>query len=108
MNAHLEIWLIIVGLGLGTYLLRLSFLGFVGDRPIPEWILRHLRYVATAVLPALIAPLILWPSATNGDTDPSRLIAAAAAFGVGWYYKSVVGAVFAGMAGLYGAQYLLG
>ncbi len=102
------IWMVIIGVGGGTYLIRFSFLGIIGSRELPEWILRHLRYVAVAVMPGLIAPLVIWPQATGGETDPARLIAALAAFLVGFKLNSVVGAVVAGMATLYGMQYLIG
>ena len=59
-----ETWLIILALGVGTYLFRFSFIGLIGSREMPEWLLRHLRYTPVAMLPALVAPLILWPSAT--------------------------------------------
>jgi branched-subunit amino acid transport protein len=101
------IWLVIIGLGLGSFLIRFSFLGIIGGRQLPEWCLRHLRYVATAVLPGLIAPLVLWPEATNGETDPSRLVAAAVACFIGFRLCSVVGAAVGGMLTLYGMQYLL-
>lgn len=102
------IWIVIIGLGLGTFLIRFSFLGLIGGRELPEWCLRHLRYVATSVLPGLIAPLILWPDATNGETDPARLVAALVAFAVGYRLESVVGAAVSGMVTLYGMQYWLG
>jgi branched-subunit amino acid transport protein len=101
------LWIVIIGLGLGTYLVRFSFLGIVGDREIPIWIQRHLRYVAVAVLPALITPLVIWPPATGGEPDPARLLAALVAFAVGMRFNSVLGAVVAGMAGLYLMQYWL-
>ena len=47
------IWFIILALGVGPYLIRLSFLGLVGDREMPDWVLRHLRYTPVAVLPGL-------------------------------------------------------
>ena len=102
------IWIVITGLGIGTYLIRFSFLGLIGGRELPEWCLRHLRYVAVAVMPALITPLVIWPDATGGEPDPSRLLAALAAFLVGIRFNSVIGAVFVGMLTLYGLQYLLG
>jgi branched-subunit amino acid transport protein len=102
------IWIVIVSLGIGTYLIRFSFLGLIGGRDLPEWCLRHLRYVAVAVMPALITPLVIWPDATGGEPDPARLIAALAAFVVGIKFNSVIGAVIAGMFALYGMQYLLG
>ena len=102
------IWIVIVSLGIGSYLIRFSFLGLIGGRDLPEWCLRHLRYVAVAVMPALITPLIIWPDATGGETDPARLVAALAAFIIGIKLNSAIGAVFAGMLTLYGMQYLIG
>ena len=56
-----KIWPVIIGMAIGTFFVRYSFLGLLGDRELPEWFLRHLRYVGVAVLPGLIVPLILWP-----------------------------------------------
>ena len=73
-----EIWAIIAVLGVGTFLIRFSFLGLVGGRRMPGWLLRHLRYTPVAVLPGLVAPLVAWPDAVGGNTDPVRLAAAIA------------------------------
>lgn len=102
------LWTVILGLGLGSYLLRFTFIGLVGNRPIPEWLLRHLRYTAVAILPALVAPQILWPAATNGDTDPARLAAACVTLAVGLISRNVFAAIFAGAMTLYALLYLLG
>ena len=102
------LWIVIVSLGIGTYLIRFSFLGLIGGRELPEWCLRHLRYVAVAVMPALITPLVIWPDATGGEIDPARLIAALAAFLIGIKFNSVIGAIFAGMLTLYSLQFLIG
>jgi branched-subunit amino acid transport protein len=106
--SNLDIWLTIIFLGVGTFLLRFSFIGLVGDRNLPEWMTRHLRYVPVAVMPGLIAPLTVWPQVTDGNPDPARLIAAAAALIIGSIFRSVLAAVFGGMAVLYLMLYLLG
>lgn len=93
-------WILTVALGVGTYLIRFSFLGLLGGRSLPDWAVVHLRYVAAAVFPAMITPMILWPAATGGTTEPSRIIAAIAAFAVGMRF-SVIGAILAGMGSLY-------
>lgn len=103
----LDIWLTIILLGIGTFLLRFSFIGLIGDRELPEWLIRHLRYVPVAVLPGLIAPLIVWPAATDYQTDPARLAAAAVTILIGAVFRSVIGAIMGGMATLYLVQYLL-
>lgn len=80
-----EIWVLIGLLGIGTYLIRFSFLGLIGGRKQPDWLLRHLRYTPVAVLPGLVAPLVVWPEATGGDPDPARLAAAGATLFVSWW-----------------------
>lgn len=106
--SDLDIWLTIIFLGLGTFLLRFSFIGLIGDRKLPKWMTDHLRYVPVAVMPGLIAPLTVWPAATGGDIDPARLIAAATALLIGAVLRSVIWAVFGGMTTLYLMLYLLG
>lgn len=109
MNASTtEIWMIIVALGIGTFLIRFSFLGIIGSRRLPAWLLRHLRYTPVAVLPGLAAPLVLWPSATGGEPDAPRLAAAAVTVTLGLATKNVLLSIFGGAATLYAVQYLFG
>lgn len=96
-----EIWLIIAALGAGTFLLRYSFLGLIGNRPLPEWALRYLRYTPVAVLPGLVAPLVLWPQATGGAFDPARMLAAGATVAVGLATRNTLAAIVAGLVALY-------
>lgn len=102
------IWLIILSVAIGTYLLRWSFLGAFGNRPMPVWAQRLLRYTAVGVLPAIVAPLVVWPAATQGQPDPARMIAAAAAVLVGIATRNVLAAILAGMSVLYLGLYLIG
>ena len=77
MTDPLKIWIIIFFLGVGTYLIRFSFLGLVGNRQLPKWLIQHLNYVGVAVMPGLIIPFLVWPDATGGTLDAPRLLAAA-------------------------------
>ena len=95
------LWTVILVLGAGTFLIRFSFLGLIGDRPLPGWLLRHLRYTAVAVMPGLVAPLVLWPQATGGVTDPARLAAAGVALVAGVWTRSALWAFLGGIAALY-------
>ena len=90
------VWFVIVALGIGTFLIRFSFIGLVGDRPLPDWLLRHLRYTAVTVIPALVAPLLVWPAANDGQTDPLRLAAGLATLAVGYLTRSTLWAILAG------------
>jgi branched-subunit amino acid transport protein len=103
-----QIWIIIVLLGVGTFLIRFSFLGLVGNRELPEWVLRHLRYTAVAILPAMVAPLVLWPAANGGEPDPARLAAAAVTLGVGFVLKNPIFGIVAGFGTFLGLGALLG
>ena len=78
-----QFWIVVVVLGLATYAIRFSFLGLLGNRALPGWLQRSLRYTAVAVLPALVAPAVLWPPVTGGEPDAARLLAAAVTVVVG-------------------------
>jgi branched-subunit amino acid transport protein len=106
--SHGAIWGLIIAIGIGTYLIRFSFLGLIGERKLPDWVLRHLRYTPVAVIPGIIAPLVAWPAATGGDPDPARLIAAAVTGLTGYFTRSVLLAILGGMASLYLGLALLG
>ena len=100
--------MVILVLGVGTFLIRYSFIGLVGDRSLPPWAQRLLRYVPAAVMPGLVAPLVVWPHATGGEPDPARLLAAAAALAIGALTRSVLGAIAGGMVVLYAALATIG
>ncbi len=93
-----EIWFIIVALGAATFVIRFSFLGLIGNREMPPWLLRHLRYTPVAILPALVTPAVLWPEATGGTLSAPHLLAAAMALGIGYWRKNAVLAAGAGLA----------
>lgn len=102
------LWIVIIGMAVGSFALRFVFIGLVGDRAMPDWMLRHLRYTAVAIIPALVTPLVVWPQATGGEPDAPRLGAALAAGAVGYLTKNVIAAMAAGVAVLYGLMALLG
>ena len=103
-----QLWLIILALGVGTFLIRFSFLGVLGNRELPPWLLRHLRYTAVGILPAMVTPLVLWPEATGGTLDPVRMAAAAVGLGVGLWTKNAIWAIVSGMGSFWALGALLG
>jgi branched-subunit amino acid transport protein len=103
-----DLWVVIIGLGLGSFALRFVFLGLVGDRPLPAWVLRHLRYTAVAVLPGLVAPLVVWPAATGGSLDAPRMAAALVTLAAGYFLRNVIVAILLGAITLYGGLAVLG
>lgn len=106
--SNAQIWLIIACLGVGSFLIRFSFLGLIGDRQLPPFVLRLLRYTPVAVIPGLAAPLVLWPAATDGQTDPARLCAAFVTLGLGVWTRNIIISVLGGAATLYLMLWWLG
>ena len=96
MIGKLDLWIVICGLGVGSFALRFVFLGLIGNRPMPPAVTRHLRYTAVSVLPALVTPLAVWPAATDGETDPLRLAAALLTLAVAMWFRNVLAAMLAG------------
>lgn len=94
---------IIITIGVGTYLLRLSFIGIIGGRTMPEWAMIPLRFVAPAVLAALVAPAVLLRDGSIDllpATNP-RALAALVALLIAWKTKNVVAVIVAGMAAVW-------
>ena len=107
MTEPIKIWIIIFFLGIGTYLIRFSFLGLVGDRQLPKWFIQHLNFVGVAVMPGLIIPFLVGPDATGGTLDDPRLLAAIAAFCFGIWKRSALWSVIAGISVLYLTMFIL-
>lgn len=101
------LWIVIIGMAVGSFALRFVFIGLVGSRAMPQWVLRHLRYTAVAMIPALVTPLVIWPSATGGEPDLPRMSAAAVTLVVGLWTKNVLAGIAAGAATLYLLLWLL-
>jgi len=100
---------IILTIGIGTYLLRLSFIGILGDRTMPDWAMVPLRFVAPAVLAALVAPAVLLKDGAvdlSPVTNP-RALAALVALLIAWKTKNVIAVIVAGMAAVWLLQALL-
>ncbi|MFB6222001.1 MAG: AzlD domain-containing protein [Halolamina sp.] len=105
------IWLAIVGAGLCTYALRLSFILLLGRvDTVPPRLVGVLRYVPAAVLAALVAPAILSVSAAPTlalNFETPKLLAGTVAVIVAWRTESVLGTIAVGMGSLWLFQYLL-
>lgn len=101
------LWLTILGAGLGTFLLRLSFIQLWQWLSIPQWLHRALRYVPSAVLAALVVPAFVRSGgAIDISPDNLRLIAGCLAAIVAWYSRSVLLTLAVGMGTLWILQAL--
>jgi len=101
-------WTVVVLMSVGTYLIRFAFLGMLGQRQLPPLLVRALRYTAVAILPGLVAPGVLWPTATGGHTGPARLAAALVTLLAGMVFRSMMAGIAAGAATLFLVPVILG
>ena len=101
-------WIVIAVVGLGTYLVRASFLS-VADRvaQIPERWRTPLRLIPPAVLAALVAPAVLRPEGELVLLGP-RVFAGLIALGVALWTRSILATIVVGLAAAVGLEVLLG
>jgi branched-subunit amino acid transport protein len=100
------IYFIIASIALGTYLIRFSFLGIIGGRKLPSWVLRLLRFTPVAVLPGIAAPMVL--SNDIISSDPERVIAAIVTLAIGLFLRNALLAITAGLATFFIFGWILG
>jgi branched-subunit amino acid transport protein len=98
----MDYWLIIIGMGVVTYGIRVSSIALLGKREFPPVVQRALRFVPPAVLSAIIFPELFQHS---GQFDLSwtnvRLLAGVLASIVAWRSKNVLATIAAGMIALW-------
>lgn len=99
-----QIWTLIAVTGIGTFLIRFSFLGLIGNRPLRPLTLRLLRYTPVAVIPGLVAPTTFTPLVESGN--PTLLVAGAVTILIGWRTKILLAGFFSGLLTYYGLVYL--
>lgn len=92
------IWTIIIGLFLASYLIRFSFLGLLGRGAPSPTVERLLRYVPSAVLPALIAPMVFLDG-QGGMAPAHSMIGAGVALAVGLATRHMLATLACAMAG---------
>ena len=92
-------WLIILGMGLVTYAVRLSLIGVIKQLTLPPLVMRALRFVPPAVLSAIILPELLRPAGRIDLTLANpRLLAGIIAALVAWRTRNIVATVVVGLA----------
>jgi branched-subunit amino acid transport protein len=98
MLEDLNIWLLIAGMALITFALRLSFIALAARRELPAVLRQALRYTPVAVLTALVVPLLLNPGpGFSVAPDALRLACAVAAFFIARHTRNMFATVAGGM-----------
>lgn len=101
-------WLVIIGMGVITHLLRLSMIITAGRLSIGAPLRHALRFAPAAVLSAIILPELLLPSGVLDATlANARLLAGVVAILVAWRTQNMIWTVLAGMITLWMLQALL-
>jgi branched-subunit amino acid transport protein len=102
-------WVWIAGMALVTFAVRYPVLLLVGRMPLPQPVLRALKFVPAAVLTAIVAPAILFDS--NGrialDYTNAFLVAGVVSAGVAWRSRNLLLTIVAGMASLWAWRWVL-
>lgn len=99
--SDLSLWGMFLAVGMGTFVMRLSFVELYGRWRIPSLLSRALVYVPASVLAALVLPSVVY---SNGQGEfvfanpqiPAAIIAA----WIAWKTRSTVLTLAVGMAAL--------
>jgi branched-subunit amino acid transport protein len=103
----MTVWVIMLGLAVGTFLLRSSFILVLGEHEVHPLMERALRFVPASVLFALVVPEILSRhTAVLVSPQNPQLVAGIAAGIVAWRSKSVVLTILVGMCTLWALEAL--
>ncbi len=104
----MTLWLLIVVVSAVTFAMRIAFIATLKPHAVPPAVREVLAYVAPAVLAAIVVPpVLIRGGALEAGLDNPRLVAAAAAFAIAWFTRSVVGSIVGGMGTLWAMQWLL-
>ncbi|MCC5856812.1 MAG: AzlD domain-containing protein [Ectothiorhodospiraceae bacterium] len=102
------IWLLILVIGAGTYLMRLSGIQLFGEHGMPPQLKLALRFVPSAVIAAIVVPAIVYGGPEPGlHLENARLLAGIAAAVVAWTTRSVLATLGTGMGSLWLLQWWL-
>ena len=90
-------WIVIVAVGAGTYLLRISMFMVIARRSLPAWTLTPMGFVAPAAVAALVGSMLLTHDGTIAVVPLPELVAVAAGFVTVRRTGNVMHAIAAGM-----------
>ena len=103
----MNLWLLIAGMGVITYAIRLSIILLLDRVTITTTAQRALHFVPPAVLSAIIFPELLQSGGVlDLSLENDRLLAGLAAILIAWRTKNVLLTIGAGMAVLWFLQTL--
>lgn len=96
-----SLWLTMLGIGIGTFLMRFSFIWLFGQGEVRPAIQRVLRLVPASVLSALIVPSFVISQQDSFSLGNHRMWAGMIAAVVAWRSRNVLLTIAAGMGTLW-------
>jgi branched-subunit amino acid transport protein len=103
----MTVWLIMLGLAVGTFLIRVSFILVLSGREVHPLVARALRFVPASILSALVVPQILTHNnSLHISLDNPQLAAGIVAGVVAWRTRNVPLTILSGMVVLWGLKWL--
>lgn len=95
------LWPIIVMIGVGTFLIRFSFIWLLGRNKVHPRLQRLLQFVPPAVLSALVMPSFFFPQQSEFSFENYRMWAGVFAALVAWRTKNVLLTIASGLIALW-------
>lgn len=102
----MTVWLVIVGVGIGTFLFRATMFVLLDDRNLPAWTDRPLALVGPAAIGALVGGMVLTSEGRPGVAGLPELCSVVAAFATVRVCGDVSRGLFAGFAVLWALTWL--
>lgn len=103
----MSVWLLIVGAGIGTYLLRVSMVALLSNVETPVWVDRITSFVMPAAFAALAASAVLRAGGVASVESVPRVVAILVAIAVAHRTRSTPLTLTAGLGALWIATGLL-
>lgn len=105
---QLNSWLVVLGLALGTFLIRYSFIGLFAKRDMPPWMDRALRLMVPAIFGAIVFSGVMMVNGQLAGLDQwPRYASAVFAFAVAVRtHGNLLLTVISGMAALHALPWL--
>ena len=101
-------WAVVLGLALGTFLIRYSFIGLFAKRDIPPWLEHSLKFMVPAIFAAIVfSGVFMAGGKMAGFEHWPRVLAAVIALAVAVKKQgNIVWTVVSGMLALHGLTWL--
>ena len=102
-----EIFILILGMGIVTFIPRFLPMAFLTRWVIPERVKMGLGYIPISILSAIVFPILFFNEAGKVEIQPSYLLSAIPVFIFAWKVKSLWASVILGMLIYWGLGFII-